>query len=66
MEHGGDVLVSEYPKEVFIKNSQTILSIKPEIVVGALHGIAKDKFTKLDVKNAVEKFLKTKLIGGNK
>lgn len=66
MENGGDSLVSEYSKDVFIKNAQTIFGVKPEIVVGALHGNTKEEFTKLEVKNAVEKFLKTKLIGGNK
>ena len=58
---------SRYPKSVLIENAKAIFGVKPEVVIGALHGNEREELTKTEVKEAINKFLNKKLAkGGNK
>ena len=58
---------SRYPKSMLIENAKAIFGVKPEVVIGALHGNVKEELTKTEVKEAINKFLNKKLVkGGNR
>jgi hypothetical protein len=49
---------AKYPRGEFIKNAQGLFGVKPEVVVGALHGDPAPELTKAEVQKAVNRFLR--------
>ena len=54
---------TRYPLGELLAQSKEIFGVKPEVVVGAVHGIdvADNKFTVDEVKGLIETFLKRKV-----
>ncbi len=74
MDSGGDYMAekkevvqeTKYQRDVLISNSKAIFGVNREVTVGALYGNTKNELTKSEVKEAINKFLKTKPKGGSK
>lgn len=54
-------VASTYPRAELIANSQAIFGVMPEVVIGALHGNNAEELTVVEVKKAIEDFLKRKV-----
>lgn len=52
----------QYPVEELLANAEALFQVKPEILKGALHGLAKAKLTIGEAQNLIDKFLKRKVI----
>ena len=51
----------KYPLEEFLANSEILFKCKPEVILGALHGITKIEFTVDEIRGIIEKFLKRRV-----
>ncbi|MFZ5688675.1 MAG: hypothetical protein ACOY9Y_10970 [Bacillota bacterium] len=47
----------KYPRQELIDNAQAVFGVKPEVVIGALHGNNAQELTVSEVKRAVKLFL---------
>jgi hypothetical protein len=54
-------VASTHPRAELIANSQAIFGVMPEVVIGALHGNNAEELTVVEVKKAIEDFLKRKV-----
>jgi hypothetical protein len=52
---------SVYEKEELIKNAELVFKVKPEVVVGALHGNKNKKLTISETKEAIKAFKEKKV-----
>ncbi|NWL89568.1 hypothetical protein DMN77_18635 [Paenibacillus sp. 79R4] len=52
---------SKYPVVELLANAEALFSVRPEVLVGALHGYNETEFTVGEVKRLVDQFLKRKV-----
>lgn len=57
-----DTQAPKYPLDELLANCEAIFGVKPEVVIGALHGENNAEYAIDDVKNKVNEFLKKKVI----
>ncbi|AJA42414.1 hypothetical protein AJ85_05650 [Alkalihalobacillus alcalophilus ATCC 27647 = CGMCC 1.3604] len=50
-----------YKLEQFAQNARKLFSVPPEVVIGALSGVNKAEFTKVEVEQKVQQFMKRKV-----
>lgn len=53
---------SKYPRDELIVNARSIFGVMPEVVAGALHGNDARELTITEVKEAIKKFQKRKVV----
>lgn len=55
------VEVPRYPCEELLANAETLFSVKPEVVAGALHGNDQTEFTVDEMRKLIDGFLKRRV-----
>ncbi|MGY0692619.1 hypothetical protein ACW2QC_07470 [Virgibacillus sp. FSP13] len=60
-QHKTSDIESKYSKDELVLNAKKAFGVAPEVVAGALFNFKQEKFTKKEVKDAIDKFLKRKV-----
>lgn len=57
-----DAVQPKYPKDELLANAEALFGVKPEVVVGALHGNDQTEFTVDEMRKLIDGFLKRRVI----